>query len=195
MAIKLEIKGLDATIKRVEELASTIKQDVNDELTAFVNNVARDAKILAPVDEGHLRGSINADNSVNESASVTVSTNYAAYLEFGTRKFAAAYVATLPSDWQTYAATFKGKGDGTFDEFVQSLVAWVKRKGIGATYNIKTRRRDRVGKQSAQTTAEADAYAIALWILRNGIRPHPFLYPAVMKNLPEIRKRMEELTK
>jgi len=129
------------------------------------------------------------------SLSITVAANYAAYMEFGTRKFAAAYVSTLPQDWKAYAATFKGSGGGTFDEFIMRLMAWVKRKGIGETFDIKTRRRVRQGKQSAATTREADAYAIALHILRHGIRPHPFLYPAVKAHTPGLIKDIQNIFK
>ncbi len=75
------------------------------------------------------------------------------------------------------------------------ITEWVIRKKIGATYNTKTKRRDRVGKQSAKTTSQADAYAIALHIVRNGIRPHPFLYPAVMKNTPILYQHLRERLK
>lgn len=194
MGATLQIKGLDAAIKRANKLANTIKKDVQDNLNEFADNVSTTAKRLAPADEGHLRGAINPVRGKGDlTASIVCAVNYAAFLEFGTRKFAAQYVATLPADWQSYAASFKGKTPGTFDEFILRLVGWVRRKGIGAHFDIKTRRRVRVGKQSAATTAEADAYAIALYILRNGIRPHPFLYPAVMQHLPELRKNMDKL--
>jgi len=125
---------------------------------------------------------------------VVVGVDYGAYLEFGTRKFAARYVASLPADWKAFAATFKGPGGGNFEEFVMRLTKWVLRKKIGATYNIKTRRRDRVGKQSAKTTAEADAYAIALYIIRNGIRAQPFLYPSAQKNTTILLENIKKIT-
>lgn len=173
MAFRLEIKGLDATIKRVDKPADNIRQDAQDLLNEFVANVATTAKRLAPGDEGHLRGAINpVFGSGNLEASVIVTVVYAAFMEFGTRKFAAAYVATLPSDWSTYAGTFQGQHtDGTFDQFIKAIMAWVKRKGID----------------------DKAAWPIALKILREGVRPQPFLYPAVQQHLPELRKQFKLL--
>lgn len=211
MAVKLEIKGLDATIKRVEALARNTKDEINAELTAFVNDVAKDAKSNLQRNKtsntGALANSINADNSVNFSASVTVAKNYGAFVEFGTRKFAAAYVATLPQDWQTYAATFKGGGAGTFDDFVRSIFQWIKERGIkpnpkqfeqgdgsitrrGNYY--KPRKKKKVDKEKQ---LQGLAYVIALKILRDGVRPQPFLYPAIVKNTPLLRERIKNILK
>jgi HK97 gp10 family phage protein len=152
------------------------------EFDKFGLETVNDAKRLAPVDEGRLRNSINYDRKKLQ-VTINVNADYAPYIEFGTRKFATKYVSSLPQEWQVFAATFKGKASkGSFEEFVLRLTKWVKRKSIGASYNITTRRRNRVGKQTADTTANADAYAIALYILRNGIKPQPFLVPAFEKN-------------
>lgn len=188
MSLNIKIKGLDTALAELS--VEKLNAKVNKALYKFGQNVDREAKQLAPVDEGGLRQSIFYKV---EGATVKVGAtkDYAAYVEFGTRKFAAAYVATLPSNWQQFAASFKGPGGGSFEEFVMRLTRWVLAKGIGETYSVSTRRRDRVGKQSAQTTAEADAYAIALHILRNGIRAQPFLYPAVRDNTPILIKDIE----
>ena len=190
---KFEIKGADAAIKRTEELVKKARANAQDALNAFGLNVERDAKRLAPGDEGHLRGSINYKPG-NLSVTVTVGVNYAAYLEFGTRKFAAKYVATLPADWQSYAATFKGKGTGSMDEFIQNIMEWVRRKGIGADItgsgNVSSSRSSLDKQQQA-------AYWIALNILQNGIRPHPFLYPAIYQtgHLKELKKKLQNIFK
>lgn len=174
MAFKLEIKGLDTTIRRVEGLARSVRQDAQDELNAFADDVSRTAKRLAPGDEGRLRGAINPIHGTgNLEASVVAAVVYAAFMEFGTRKFAAIYVATLPADWQAYAATFKGGAGGNFNEFLKAVMAWVKRKGID----------------------NAAAYPIALKILREGVRPQPFLYPAIQQHLPELWARLKALLK
>lgn len=188
-----QIKGADAAIKRTEELAKKARENAQLALNAFGLSVERDAKRLAPADEGHLRNSINSKPG-NLSVTVTVGVNYAAYLEFGTRKFAAKYVATLPADWQSYAATFKGKGTGSMDEFIQNIMEWVRRKGIGAdttgSGNVSSSRSSLDKQQQA-------AYWIALNILQNGIRPHPFLYPAIYQtgHLKELKKQLQNIFK
>jgi len=199
MSFKIEVTNLKELQGKMQKMSEDAQRKLKDEMNRFADNTVTEAKRLAPVDEGLLRNSISANKvtaiSKNMVVEVIVAADYAAYVEFGTRKFAAAYVATLPPEWQEFAAKYKGKGGGTFEEFVMRLARWVKRKGIGATYDIKTRRRDRVGKQSAKTTMEADAYAIALHIMRNGIKPHPFLYPAVENNkkifIDNIKKELQ----
>ena len=195
MRFKLDITGDIKGI--IKEKTKRLLQEVEDAVNDFGQDTVNDAKRLAPVNEGFLRNAISyvpvkSGSSLIE-VEIVVAADYAAYVEFGTRKFAAQYVATLPSEWQTFAAQFKGPGGGSFDEFVMRLTRWVLKKGIGKTQNVTTRKTDRVGKQSAKTTAEADAYAIALYIMRNGIRPHPFLYPAVTKNKIELFKRIKAL--
>ncbi len=164
----VSVTGLDEALRKLD--VKKFNQDINDELTAFGFDVVRDAKQLVPVDEGFLKNSIN---SVNENLAVTIVVNadYAAYVEFGTRKFAAAHIATLPADWQTFAAQYKGSGGGSFKEFVMRLTAWCKRKGI----------------------EEKAAYPIARAILINGIKAQPFLYPAYEKNRIELIKRLKNL--
>lgn len=183
--MNIKIKGLDAAIKSVDTKAFAERQE--RAFKKYAVNVDQEAKTLAPVDEGALKRSIFFKVGVN-GVTIGASADYAGYIEFGTRKFAAAYVNTLPAEWQQFAATLKGPGTGTFEQFVESLVRWVRMKGIGATYNVKTKRRDKVGKQTAATTDYATAYAIAKMIMINGIRPHPFMYPAVNNNLPQFYK-------
>lgn len=188
-----EIKGADAAIKRTESLVKKARENAQLALNGFGLNVERDAKRFAPADEGHLRGSINSKPG-NLSVSVTVGVNYGAYLEFGTRKFAAKYVATLPQDWQTYAATFKGNAGGTMDEFIQNIMEWVRRKGIGA--DITAGGNVSSSKSSLEKQQQA-AYWIALNILQNGVRPHPFLYPAIYQtgHLDELKKQLKNIFK
>ena len=185
--MNVKIKGLDGAIKAV-----STKEFAKRSERAFKNyaiNVDREAKELAPVDEGALRRSIFFKLGVN-GVTIGASADYAGYIEFGTRKFAAAYVSTLPPEWQQFAASLKGKGTGTFEQFVESLVRWVKMKGIGATYNVGTRRRNRVGGKTAKEMDYDTAYAIARHILIHGIRPQPFMYPAVNNNLPQLYKEL-----
>ena len=188
-----EIKGADAAIKRTEEMVKKARANAQLALNTFGLSVERDAKRLAPADEGHLSNSINYKPG-DLSVTITVGVNYAAYLEFGTRKFAAKYVATLPADWQSYAATFKGKGTGSMDEFIQNIMEWVRRKGIAADTtsggNVSSSRSSLDKQQQA-------AYWIELNILQNGIRPHPFLYPAIYHtgHLKELKKQLQNIFK
>jgi HK97 gp10 family phage protein len=167
--VVLDIKGLDAVRLHFEKITATIQDQIMQEILAFALNVVNDAKMNAPVDEGFLRNSIAFEED-NLSVTIIVACNYAAYLEFGTRAFAAAYVSSLPAEWSEYAAQFKG-GGGMGSDFMTRIMEWVQRKGIDAKA----------------------AYPIALKILREGVRPHPFFVPAVEKNKIMLENNLKAL--
>ncbi|NBW21282.1 MAG: HK97 gp10 family phage protein, partial [Caulobacteraceae bacterium] len=157
--MQIEVKGLDTLIKKMDKLAKDVQKDVQAELNAWADDTATMAISLVAAnssDEGLLKNSIKPKYG-NGNASVVAATKYAAYIEFGTRKFASAYVGTLPADWATYANTFKGSVGGTFDDLLLSIMLWVGRKGID----------------------KDAAYPIARKIMIDGIRPKPYLYPSV----------------
>jgi len=187
--LSIKLNGLDNLIATVEKTAKRAESETKVALTKFVKNTETEAKRLAPANEGRLRNSINGTVD-GFTAKITVTADYAAYLEFGTRKFAARYVATLPQDWQSYAATFRGKGGGTFDQFIQDIMQWVRQKGIGG---LKTKSGRTSESKSSLDAMQQAAYAIALNILQNGIRPQPFVYPAVTKNTPVLEADIKKV--
>jgi hypothetical protein len=172
--IKIETKGIGALVKKFDQLSKEGQADVQSALNDWADRTAADAKSLVSAnskDEGALLRSISPLYGSGNS-SVVATAKYAAYIEFGTRKFAASYVSSLPQDWATYAATFKGPAGGTFAEFVKSLMAWGERTGkLNPKY----------------------AYVAALKILRDGIKQRPFLYPSVVKNTPQLIKDIKDI--
>lgn len=185
--LTIEVKGMQQLQAKFKTMADTIGPAVDKALTKGAMRVALEAKKRAPKDRGGLAASISADTATMLDKRVSANVFYAAFIEFGTGKHAAAYVGSLPAEWKDYAATFKGSGDGgTFDDMVMEIYDWIKRNKIGYTYNVNTRRRDKVGKQTGRTTDMASAYYIAKMILLNGIRPQPFFYPAFMQEMPKI---------
>ena len=187
--LSIKLNGLDNLIATVEKTAKRAESETKVALTKFAKNTETEAKRLAPANEGRLRNSVNGTVD-GFTAKITVTADYAAYLEFGTRKFAARYVATLPQDWQSYAATFRGKGGGTFDQFIQDTMQWVRQKGIGG---LKTKSGRTSESKSSLDAMQQAAYAIALNILQNGIRPQPFVYPAVTKNTPVLEADIKKV--
>ena len=95
-------------------------------------------------------------------------------MEFGTGG-----KVNIPKGFEQLASGFKGKKAGTFKDMVQALTLWVRRKGIGG------------GKDKSV------AYAIAISILRKGMRPQPFLIPAFEIEKPKminnIKKAIENV--
>ena len=189
-ALTLDIKGMDKVLAEIKAYPQDVEKIINNEFKAFGFETWNEAKRLSPVDEGHLRAHLSTE-ATNLKVNISANVDYAAYLEFGTKSFAAKYVATLPTDWQAFAAQFKGNGggSGSFMSFFYTIFEWVQRKGFAATYSIKTHKRSN-SKATIKREREA-AYLIALKIVKKGIRPHPYLFPAFEKNKLELIKNLK----
>ncbi len=174
MAGFIKIEGLEKTlarfdVKRYEPKIQTCFNNFGIRVEMWAKN-GIDGVGGVPVDEGHLKGSIFQEPG-RLSSTVGASRNYASFMEFGTRQFSAEYIATLPADWQKFAIQHRGGGGGSFEEFLLSLMGWCKRHGI----------------------SDKAAYPIAIKILRNGLRPRPFLYPAFNKAKDLLIKELNEI--
>jgi HK97 gp10 family phage protein len=176
-AITLDIMNIDSVNKRFAKLSNDIKTNIKDEVAASSLKIQADAKKLAPANLGTLRGSIYKDEvskSPNEFMFIVgAAAKYAPYVEFGTGG-----KVSIPNGYADYASQFKGKAGGKFKEMVLALTEWVLKKGIAS------------GKQSRSV-----AYAIALSILRKGLRPQPFLIPAFEAEKPKLIQRIEKIIK
>lgn len=182
-SLTLELRNFDELKRRFSAIEKKIVEDINSILNVGAEDIATAAKTLVRVDEGGLRQSISADNSRLLEKHITVNAVYAAFVEFGTGQYAAQYVATLPENWQQFALQFKGKTGGSLDQFLLILVDWVHRhslhpdNALTGTFSVKSKRR--TGGKSQQLLQDYEvAYAIMLKILKYGVAPHPFLFPA-----------------
>lgn len=195
--INLKASGIEALMAKFNTLAKEAQNDVQFELNAFADDVVTDAHLLVKAnssDEGNLLRNIRQEIG-NGTVTISANTKYAAYIEFGTRKFAAEYVSSLPSDWQAYASTFKGKSNsGDYYDFLNAILDWVSRKGITARYSVKTKKKLKNNKGDDERLLAA-ATAIAFSILKNGIKPKPFMYPSINKNLPLLVQNIKDIFK
>lgn len=170
-----DIGNLSDVLKRLDTLEAKVQQDVKNEINASALNIQSGAKRLAPVNFGQLRNSIYLkEQKVEKGVVFTVGSNasYAPYVEFGTGG-----KVSIPRGFEELASGFKGKKAGAFKDMVQALTLWVKRKGIGG------------GKD------KSIAYAIALSILRKGMRPQPFLIPSFEAEKPKLIKNILNVIK
>lgn len=175
--LNVSLEGFDKLKGSLDRKIRQLPMAMADELNEWANGTSKMAKELCPKDEGHLAGGIIPvyATTKNLKAEVTVAVNYGAFVEFGTKRYAAAYVATLPQEWRDFAGQFKGRSGGTMSEFVQAIMAWVQRKGIGGT---RTKSGNVSQSRGSHDSMQQAAYGIALHILRHGIKPHPYLWPA-----------------
>lgn len=202
----IDTKQLTKGAKAFDDAIKQFPRQISSVLTANAEDIVRNAKRAAPADMGQIRQGISADNSNLLKKVITSHAPYSAYMEFGTGRYAAKYVATLPPTYQAFASQFRGKTGGGFHEFVNAILDWVIRKGLAATYSVKTRKRQgslsvssthNTGQKGYKIKDEFEramdlAYAIATNILRNGVHPHPFLIPAFIKQQKQLKREMLE---
>lgn len=176
--ITIKANGLDKLLNDLEIKKTKSKIEIKNELVATIYDIQAQAKQLInsqSSNTGNLANSIEVDTSKDSQVSIYSKAEYAAYIEFGTRKYAQQYVATLPSDWQRFASEFKGKkSNSNFYQFVMNLIEWSKKIGGIEPEN---------------------AYWLAKKILREGIQARPFLYPSVNNNLPKLKIRLKNILK
>jgi len=159
--IKIDTKGL----KELQELFKTKGDSIKSDLNALVEAGARMALEVAkkktPVDQGILRGANNIEQVKLMQWSVFNNMPYAPYVEFGTGK-----KVDVPGEWDDFASSFKGKGKGTYDEGVQAIADWLKRKGGDPE----------------------DAKWVFYLILKNGVNAQPFLYPGFKAGRKQLKQ-------
>lgn len=176
-SITLNIKGVNEVFSKFDKYSKIVQEDIKDEVAVSALAIQSNAKKLAPVNLGTLRNSIYLveQNNGQNAFKFTIgsSVRYAPYIEFGTGG-----KVSIPKGFETYAGQFKTKSGGTFKEMLKALTEWVQKKGIAS------------GKQSKSV-----AYMIAVSILRKGLRPHPFLIPALEQELPKLKLRIEKILK
>jgi len=175
--ISFKIEGLDALIKRIGKLAPEIAKEVALEVNASALAIQSKARRDVKVDNGILRNSIQLKEiNTGDKIMYTVGSRlkYAPYVEFGTGG-----KVSIPAGFEELASGFKGKKAGTFKDMVQALTLWVRRKGIGGGND------------------KSIAYAIAISILKKGMRPQPFLIPSFETEKPKminnIKKAIENV--
>jgi len=190
------VTGIPQLISDLKRVGGDGARYANAIVDSVADMIVADAKTNAPADLGAIRQMIAKDLVSTETGAIaTINANApeSPFQEFGTGA-----KVDVPPEMQDVANEFKGAGGGDFAAFILALTGWVKRHGgaYGSSFSIKTHRR--TGKASVNRDLdERAAYAIAKSILKNGLKPQPFLYPAYVKNIgklePMLRTALNEL--
>jgi len=108
--ISINMEGLDKTLAKLD--VKKLSQDIESELHAFGMNVMQDA--ISNVSKTKFIELMQAikQEPLPMAVKVVVLKSYAAYVEFGTGRFAALYVPSIEPEWQAYARTFYINGQG-----------------------------------------------------------------------------------
>jgi HK97 gp10 family phage protein len=191
-SITIDIKNIDKVLNDFKALDKNIAKGVKDVVNESALNIQSEAKKLAPVNFGNLRNSIYLKEFAENGGfvySVGAGVKYAPYVEFGTGG-----KVSIPNGYADYAMQFKGKTGGKFIDMVRALAEWVSKKGISGTYSVKTQRRTR-NKSTQNKQNMSVAYAIAISILKKGLRPQPFLIPAFEQERPKLVSKIQNVIK
>lgn len=184
--ITFEMNGLNKMQQIIKQKSNAFKVELDGELENACQAIVNQAKVNAPKNISALSQSIVFTGS-NLSYLIRVGAKYGHVIEFGSKT-----LVNVPAEFSSYASTFKGyPSGGSWDELLSAIKVWVKRKGIGSTYNVKTRRKNRQTKDQIDTIA----YLIAMTIAKKGVRPQPYLFPAFVKERPKLLQAVQNLVK
>jgi len=181
--MRFEVKNLAQVLRRLNQQTEDKKQEIDRVLTSGSDRIEERAKVLAPVNNNFLRGSITSKNDIPFYKEIKVNAFYGPYVEFGTKsKFEANGRANI-------AAKFKG-ASGKKGDFIKAILEWVKRKGIANRTNAKGKQLPLAKKDMSNYLSIA--YAIANKIFKFGIKAQPYFYKAYDEIYPQIIQDLQK---
>ena len=168
MKPKLKITGQKELLKKLAAFGEEAERKIS--LTTFgtAGQIADDATQAAPANNGDLRQSINLNPNAPGKLFYEVNVNapYAGFVEFGTGT-----KVSVPAEMEDIARGFQYGKKGKFSDMIESLKEWCRKKGI----------------------PEQAVWPIAMNILKYGLEPKPFLYPAYRKGVAGYDRALEKL--
>jgi hypothetical protein len=168
----VKVQGLDKVLRSFRRLPETVRREARWEMQVAADDMVKIASKNAPADEGSLRNAIQSKPS-GKNFEVVMSKTHGIYMEFGTKsKFDA------PSYLGSYPARFKGIGKGSYNDALKAMMGWVKRKGL-------------VGND--ETEQKQVAYLVLRKILKEGLKPRPYFFPAFQRVSKELIDRLRNI--
>lgn len=164
----IKVDGIDKLDRIFSQLPRQTQEGIENEMRAAGLSWVNAAKADAPVDRARLKQSISFVVG-RLSLTIIAQAEHAAYMEFGTKS-----KVKVPPSLGSYPNEFRGSGESSVDP-LQALTEWVRRKGLAATYSVKTRRRTSRSR-SEERTERTIAYLIWRKIRKEGVKPQPFLF-------------------
>lgn len=164
--------NIDRLRKKFSEFEKIATEDIKAVLDSSAQIIVNNAKRKAPANYGKLRQSIGKETKNQGFKQVIfVGEIYGVFQEFGTGIY-----VKVPTELQDIALQFKGYKSGNFDQFLENIKEWARIKGIGNGENL-----DNV------------AYLIAMSILKKGLKPRPYLWPAFVEERPKIPEKIDKI--
>ena len=178
MSATVTFNGWGEFQSKLKALPQVLFDEIDGECMDAAGEWEELAKLDAPKDQGFLSQNIKPYQVGLMHYEVVSGSEVSAVMEWGTGSR-----MKVPSDLQSYASQFKGQpSGGDYYDFLNAILDWTKRKGIGGNYKGSIEKLSSKKKDQLVETAEAIAFSI----IRHGVRPHPFFFvqqPIVEKNL------------
>jgi HK97 gp10 family phage protein len=164
----LDVRSFDKVLSNLESKKADIRRKADAAVDNNCQTIANNAINDAPVNMGDLRAAITVRRGNKELfREVVAQTVYAPFVEFGTMSY-----VDVPPELEEYAQQFRGQGKGENSAW-SMISAWCERKGID----------------------KKAWYPIYLSVMRNGIHPHPFMWPNVINQKPQLINDLKETIK
>lgn len=177
MKFTVKFQGVGELQRQIQTASQNVKAICENEMNDAAQRWVAGAKRDAPKDQAalvasisYIQSSTNLQSSSFIGAEIFAQAFYAPFMEFGTK----GKYLPIPGT-ESIAEKFKGYKGGDFMDLLRNIVRWVHRKGITGRYSVKTQRR--LGSKISQYAEDySAAWPIALSIVRNGVKPHPFFF-------------------
>lgn len=182
-----DIKGIKEIQDRFSRASDTMKKEIDAELRDGAQVIARNAQRDAPKNYGRLANSISVSKEQPLQYDVVSPVEYAAYMEWGTKK-----QAKVPAKYAAYAAQFKGLKTGSAEEALYAIKQWVQRTGR----RVESAAVYKSGKKKGRNkmlTVEESAYYIFHIIMIFGLKPRPYFFKNYETQEPIIIKNVEQV--
>jgi HK97 gp10 family phage protein len=162
----MQFKGINDAISELRKLGKEAIAEIEEQTEISARNIEKYAKNSAPANLGKLGQSIRTEKINDTLYKIVADAPYAAYMEFGTGT-----KVVVPDELKSVASQFKGKKTGNFKTALEDIKEWCRSKGI----------------------SESVAYPILAKIMRVGITPKPFMYPALLRGRTEYLKALKKV--
>lgn len=164
----MQFKGINDVISELRKLGKEAIAEIEEQTEISARNIEKHAKNSAPANLGKLGQSIRTEKINDTLYKIVADAPYAAYMEFGTGT-----KVVVPDELKSIASQFKGKKTGNFKTALEDIKQWCRSKGID----------------------EKAAYPILAKIMKVGIAPRPFLYPALLIGRQEYLTGLKKVLK
>ena len=185
----IRIEGVEKLLKDIDQYDARTQAVIHNELKAAVQTIVRNAKRLAPKDQGALAAGVNYQEVKQLLFKYFSQQEISSYKEFGTRSKRRVPPEVMKLGFQLEAT---GKTGGTAEQALAFITAWVKRKGFrfGSAGVYKS------GKKAGQNkplTLEQTAYLVFRVIMLVGSNPQPYFFPPLLAEIPLLTNRLERI--